>query len=173
MKERANNMVVTTDIPYMQDRLNTKRLRKVKNTPRTEYNCGGYALDTFSWYHPYSRQDGTLDNIIEAFEEDYDKVLDYTVKYMLEDFKGKLRVIANLNELQDNEEAVAYRIEMNNFIADFHYVRRKRNGSWYGKLGGCPTIHRYTEEQVFDCESEAWLNGRYNSEMILFALIVK
>jgi hypothetical protein len=157
----------------MQDRLNTKRLRKVKKTPRTEFNCGGCALDTFSWYQPFSRKDGTLDNIIEAFEEDYNKVLDYTVKYMLEDFKGKLRIIANLNELQDNEEAVAYRIEMNNFIADFHYIRRKRNGSWYGKLGACPKIHRYTEEQVFDCESEAWRNGRYNSEMILFALIVK
>jgi hypothetical protein len=92
---------------------------------------------------------------------------------MLKDFKGKLRVIENLNELLSNEEAVAYRIEMCGVGADFHYVRRKRNGSWYGKLGSCPTIHRYTEEQVFDCESEAWYYGRYDSEMILFALIVK
>jgi hypothetical protein len=166
-------MVVTTDIPYMRDRLNTKRLRELNNTPRSEYNCGGYALDTFSWYHPFSRKDRTLDNVIEAFGEDYDKVLDYTVNYMLKDFKGKLRVIENLNELLSNEEAVAYRIEMCGVGADFHYVRRKRNGSWYGKLGACPTIHRYTEEQVFDCESEAWYYGRYDSEMILFALIVK
>lgn len=165
-------MVVTTDIPYMHDRLNSKRLREMKNTPRTEFNCGGYALDTFSWYQPFSRNDGMLDNVIERFD-DFEDALNYTVEYMLKEFKGKLRLINNLNELQENEEAVAYRIEEDTWGADFHYVRRKRNGSWYGKLGACPIIHRYTEEEVFDYESEAWCFGRYNSEMILFALIVK
>jgi hypothetical protein len=164
-------MVVTTDIPYMQDRLNTKRMREMKNTPRTEYNCGGYALDTFSWYCPFSRKDWTIGNLLERFDGDYTAVLQYTVDYMLKEFKGKLRLIQSLAELQEGEEAVGYRIVTSCW--DFHYVRRKQNGSWYGKMGACPKIYRYTEEQVFDYESEAWRNGRYDSEMILFALIVK
>lgn len=164
-------MVVTTDIPYMQDRLNIKRLRNIENTSRREFNCGGYALDTFSWYCPFSRNDWNLENLLRLFDGDYMAVLQYTVDYMLKEFKGKLRVIQSLAELQKGEEAIGYRIETSCW--DFHYVRRKQNGSWYGKMGGCPEIHRYTEEEVFDCESDAWQNGRYDSEMILFALIVK
>ena len=165
-------MVITTNIPNMRDRLNTKRLRKLKNTPRKEFNCGGYALDTFSWYCPLSRSDWDLNNLYERFDGDWMAVLQYTVDYMLNDFNGKLRVIQNLDELQEGEEAVAYRIEQDEDWADFHYVRRKRNGVWYGKMGRCPMIFRYTEEQVFDYKSDAWQNGRYDSNMILFALIV-
>jgi len=164
-------MVVTTDIPNMRDRLNKKKFRNLDNTPRSEYNCGGYALDTFSWYHPFPRKYHNLWAIIDLYEGDYSAVLHYTVNHMLKEFRGKLRVIQNLADLQENEEAVAYRIETDGY--DFHYVRRKQNGSWYGKKGWTHPIYRYTEEEVFDCESDAWSEGRYNSEMILFALIVK
>lgn len=158
-------------IPYRFDRLNKRNKRSLSNTYTRAYNCGGFALKTFSWYCPFDKGDGDLDGLYDRFNEDYMAVLQYTVDYMLNDFKGKLRVIQNLAELQENEEAVAYRIETNCW--DFHYIRRKKNGNWYGKRGCLPEIRRYTEEEVFDCESDAWSNGRYDSEMILFALIVK
>ena len=158
-------------IPYRLDRLNRRNKRCLSNTMKNAFNCGGFALKTFSWYCPFGISDGDLSDLYDRFNKDYMAVLQYTVNYMLNDFKGKLRVIQDLAELQENEEAVAYRIKTNCW--DFHYVRRKKNGKWYGKIGYLPKIHRYTEEQVFDCESDAWGNGRYDSEMILFALIVK
>ena len=164
-------MVVTTSIPNAKDKLNKKQKRNLDNTGKYEYNCGGYALDTFSWYRPYGRKDGGIECLLEKFNDDAEAVLEYTTQYMLKEFKKKLRVIKNLTELKENEEAVAYRIETEGY--DFHFVRRKRNGSWYGKRGSCPTIYRYTEAEVFDFSSAAWGDGRYDSQMILFALITK
>ena len=164
-------MVVTTSIPNAKDKLNKKQKRNLNNTERCEYNCGGYALDTFSWYHPYRQKDGDISDLLDKFQDDANAVLEYTTQYMLKEFKKKLRVITTLSELKENEEAVAYRIETEGY--DFHFVRRKRNGSWYGKTGSCPTIYRYTEAEVFDFSSAAWGDGRYDSQMILFALITE
>ena len=158
-------------IPYRFDRLNKLNKRSLSNTYARAFNCGGFALKTFSWYCPFRKGDRDLENLYDRFNGDYLAVLQYTVDYMLKDFKGKLRVIQDLAELQEGEEAVAYRIETDCW--DFHYIRRKKNGKWYGKIGWLPEIRRYTEEEAFDYKSGAWGNGRYNSEMILFALIVK
>lgn len=158
-------------IPYRIDRLNKRNKRGLSNTYMRAYNCGGFALKTFSWYCPMGRNDRDLITLLDRFDSDYMAVLQYTVDYMLNDFKGKLRVIQSLDELQKNEEAVAYRIATNGY--DFHYVRRKKNGSWYGKMGCCMSINRYTEEQVFDFESEAWSNGKYDSEMIFICVNCK
>ena len=38
----------------MSDFLNSNKLRNEENTLESSYNCGGYALRTFSWYLPYS-----------------------------------------------------------------------------------------------------------------------
>lgn len=158
-------------IPYPYDRLNTKGRRNIENTHREAFNCGGFALHTYSWYCPFSRTDNDLEKLYNRFNGDYQAVLDYTVKYMLKDFRGRLRIISALEELQENEQAVAYRIETNCW--DFHYLRRITDDVWCGKLGRIPDINFYTKEEVFNFESKAWHNGRYDSEMILFALIVK
>lgn len=157
-------------IPYPYDRLNKKNKRNMSNTHKEGFNCGGYALGTYSWYCPFGRHDGDLSGLFDRFDGDYVAVLQYTVDYMLQDFGNKLRVIQSLDELQEGEEAVAYRIETDCY--DFHYLRRKSNGKWYGKMGRIPIIYKYTEIEVFDHNSDAWQNGRYDSEMILFALIV-
>lgn len=166
-------MVVRTSykIDYPYDRLNKKGKRTIYNTPRGAFNCGGYALNTISWYCPYSRCDVDFPSLYMRLKGDYRAVLEYTVEYMLNEFNKRLRVIQSLDELQEGEEVIGYRIATNGF--DFHYIRRKSNGSWYGKRGACPWIEQYTTEQAFDSDSAAWGYGNYNSEMILFAIIVE
>ena len=36
-----------------EDYFNEKQTRNEENTEKKDYNCGGYALKTFSWYLPY------------------------------------------------------------------------------------------------------------------------
>ena len=36
-----------------KDFFNENQTRNEQNTNQSEYNCGGYALKTFSWYTPY------------------------------------------------------------------------------------------------------------------------
>ena len=38
--------------PRLSDPFNTLGLRNINNTIKRYYNCGGYALGTFSWYWP-------------------------------------------------------------------------------------------------------------------------
>lgn len=163
-------MVRTTNIPHMNsDRLNRTNKRNIRNTPRGGFNCAGYALRTFSWYCPFGQYDGDLDSILfQRFEGNAEETLNYTVQYMLNDFPLVLRLISDLSEAQADEEIVAYRIAMDGW--DFHFLRRCRDGKWRGKMGGTYGIHTYTQEQVFDTESEAWREGIYNSRMVLFAL---
>ena len=42
------------------DPLNNQKTRNIKNSNRYNYNCGGYALETFSWYCPHTKQDDRL-----------------------------------------------------------------------------------------------------------------
>ena len=43
---------------YLQDDpFNKNNKRNVRNTERNTYNCGGYALGTFSWYCPHDEND--------------------------------------------------------------------------------------------------------------------
>ena len=39
------------------DPFNKNNNRNLRNTPRRHFNCGGYALGTFSWYCPHSPED--------------------------------------------------------------------------------------------------------------------
>ena len=126
--------------------------RNIRNTEKSSYNCGGYALESFSWYlprhnnMPTHRTDGvTLESCIEA---------------MLEDFPN-LRVIQSLNELKDNEYAIAFR--MSDY--DFHYVKRASNGHWYHKMGSNYYIRTMTQKVVF---SKSWGYG-YDGEIVLMA----
>lgn len=43
--------------PIPTDPFNFLRNRNVRNTEKITYNCGGYALGTFSWYCPHRRED--------------------------------------------------------------------------------------------------------------------
>ena len=89
----------------MSDFLNSNKLRNEENTLESSYNCGGYALRTFSWYLPYSTsfvdsEQDTNDMLAEqllfdgfSIKEIYQIILNKNVNFMLQDFSENLRVI--------------------------------------------------------------------------------
>lgn len=156
--------------PVPTDPFNFLRNRNVRNTEKRTYNCGGYALGTFSWYCPHRREDDFTpfgayyaDTASEA-----ESITQHSVQVMLEDFRGKLRVISDVAEANmRNEIVIAFRISTKS--GDFHYVRRGCNGGWYHKMGARPYIDKMDAVEVF---SDYWLCGciRYDGPLVLFAL---
>ena len=156
--------------PIPTDPFNFIRNRNVRNTAKGTYNCGGYALGTFSWYCPHRTEDDStpFGTYYAKTPEEAELITQHSVQVMLEDFGGKLRVISEVAEANLKTEAViAFRISTE--YGDFHYARRGCNGSWYHKRGACPYIDRMDAVEVF---SDYWLCGpvRYDGPLVLFAL---
>ena len=149
--------------------LNLNKTRNVRNTDIDDYNCGGYALGTFSWYRPsdniyFDFGSRHLESIINGIEN----ATKECVEYMLNDFKGKLRVIKTTKELKENEYAIAFRISGNRYN-DFHYAKRGDNGVWYHKMGHTK-IRKIKKEKVF---AKTWDFGEieYCGNLVLFAKV--
>lgn len=117
-----------------EDFLNSYKTRNEKNTAEIEYNCGGYALKTFSWFYPYDTGGeyceilnmpenktlyGRTDYIIYLLEQGYKKdeiqniLLKNDKKFMLSLFHDSLRELESPRETLDDEELIAYRICLN------------------------------------------------------------
>lgn len=174
-----------------KDYLNNERKRNADNTPSFEYNCGGYALQTFSWYKPYEFD--SYDYIYELLAQGYseeeitERILEVSRDNMEWDFGDKIRFIRTdyfsrentqeelLNQLEENEELIAFRIGLeiddcdydNPVIVDydFHY-RVYRNGSWSEKMGN---------ESITPCDfEEDYWDGFciYDSPIYYFAMKV-
>lgn len=145
---------------------NENRIRNIQNTYIRIYNCGGYALNTFSWYCPHhsGRKYGS------TTEQGMLNTTDNAVKFMLNDFKD-LRVITDLKELQSNEYAIAFRIGGIGGEEDFHFMKRGKNGKWYHKPGGLG-IQFIKKEEVFADKwvSKTWAGTcTYCGKLVLFA----
>lgn len=147
-----------------KDQFNKKNCRNRENTCDREYNCGGWALNTFSWYRPtqsvfFSRW-GTDDKTPLA----QTKMMDITIQSvvcMIQEFQD-LRVITHLKELKEDEYAIAFRI--GSLVNDFHYCKRSKNGHWTHKMGG-GSIRPIAKKEVF---AENWF-GEYCGHLVLFA----
>ena len=144
---------------YITDPYN-KEGRNSKNTPLCNYNCGGYALNTYNWFCPNRDSDCYYSLTLE-------ERVDYAVKYMIKFFgKEKIRVISSVKEITSVEYAVAFRVGKN----DFHYMKRGKNGVWYHKPGS-NTIRRATKEEVF---ADEWTSPCgwtiYDSKLVLLAV---
>lgn len=147
---------------FGNDKLNKKGNRDLNNTNRIGFNCGGYALETFNWYLPYDEEEQGREMFGIFADMPEEEVLEITVNAMLKEFRGRLRVIQKVEELKDDEYAIAYRVGER----DFHYCKRNSRGVWFHKRGQTPKIERMTTEQVF---SRSWGKGRYTSEVVLLA----
>ena len=135
----------------LPDNYNVLKKRNIRNTKKIDYNCGGYALESFSWYLPRHNNVSTgRSTTIEG-----------CVKAMMEDFPN-LRVITSVDDLRENEYAVAFRLSRR----DFHYIKRASNGHWYHKMGAEDCIRTMKKEVIF---SESWGNG-YKGEIALLAV---
>lgn len=142
---------------YQRDGLNCKKERNIKNAIKYEYNCGGYALDTFSWYCPYAENVDLFDEL-----EDYDSALELFTNQMLQDFPD-MRVINNLDEKNKDEYYVAFRVGED----DFHFIKGYSKYMWFSKMGSSARIERMTLSEVFDKPWGSW--GQYDSKIVLFA----
>ena len=145
------------------DGFNKNKGRNVGNTNRHAFNCGGYALGTFSWYCPYTEEEDGENGFGWGWDsyEEVVEVTEHCTEQMLKDFSD-LRVINSLSELNKTEYAIAFRVSSD---GDFHYVKRGFNGQWYHKRGSCPSIETMTAREVF---RTAWCL-KYNGPIVLFA----
>lgn len=155
----------------LKDKYNKSKRRNRNNTSQWEYNCGGFALGTFSWYCPakhetYGHKDEFYGSDWEPFNAKQSYYATYScIRAMLKDFDD-LRLIKSVKELQKDEYAIAFRISET--CDDFHYCRRTSNGNWYHKMGN-GIIRRTTKEQVF---SDIWdfdTGDTYSGQLVLFA----
>lgn len=153
------------------DPFNKNNNRNLRNTPRKHFNCGGYALGTFSWYCPHNPED---EQIIGLFSRGYDYSFDtqeeawiktmYAVSKMILDFEGKLRMIKSLEHLdKKTERVVAFRLSSN---GDFHYIKKAENGQWHHKRGASAPIHRMSQDNVLN---SVWC-GFYDGPVVLLAI---
>lgn len=149
------------EIPYgLVDELNFNGFRNIHNTRKSYYNCGGYALGTYSWYCP---NDDGFDSPMYDDSYTMEERTQFAVDYMLNDFCD-LRVIKTLEEITENEYAIAFRIAKD----DFHYMVKKGN-QWYSKAGGSYKIDRVPQEIVL---GKVWFTDygvTYNGPLVLFA----
>lgn len=144
------------------DLFNFQRKRNIKNTCKALYNCAGYALGTFSWYCPNEEDEwywGFMEDLSDA--EMFAKTFE-TVNFMLKDFKGRLRLIKSVDEIQENEYAIAYRVSSD---GDFHFMKKMANG-WHHKQGGSKNILVESEDYVLN---GIWCD-RYDGPIALMAM---
>ena len=148
---------------YEYDEFNTEK-RSLSNTERGEYNCGGFALGLYNWYLPYPQEmRDELSSFFGGWTKSYRKTIYIMVNYMVNTLP--VRVIKSLKYLdEETEYCVAFRLSQ----ADFHYVKRYKEGVWYHKRGGSHHIARMEEKEVFS--KKGWINGMYNSNIVLLAV---
>lgn len=138
----------------------TERKSHIKNCNRDDYNCGGFALDTFTWFRPLPC--GYPYSFVCA-EENHLKI-EECAEAMLRRFPD-MRRIAHPSQIHDDEYAIAFRITRDWRDDDFHFLRQGKNGVWYDKRGNSEYINRFPKEKLF---ARAWY-GKYKGEIAFFA----
>lgn len=137
----------------MEDYFNHLKLRNINNTALMNYNCGGYAFETYSWYNPgnTTEYEYILDDYIFQLIEETDDLdiiesllFSFCVKNILKDFPDYKRISYDeYLKLPKEEKVIAFRtfIDIYNldkfdedFDYDFHFKVRN-NGIWTHKLG--------------------------------------
>ena len=149
--------------PVLGDPFNTLGLRNVSNTTKRYYNCGGYALGTFSWYWP-GRTESEHDEIMEYAEaEDWDNALELATEAIINELSGWSVVPFNL-VMERKYSPKEYEVVAMRFCnCDFHFWKLGRNWNWYDKMGSAGWIDRHAFEDV----RRVWCR-RYNSPIVCF-----
>ena len=144
------------------DDFNLDHERNVRNTPIYDYNCMGYALDTYSWLFAYLK-DGETDPFNYGVDKsEQEEVLKSCAEYLLDNFPLVPITREEAYNARGKKEVVAFRIAE----YDFHFMVRRKNGSWYHKMGST-SICRINKEVVF---AVVWKSNHdiYDSEILFF-----
>lgn len=135
------------------------RANNVFNTNKESFNCGGFALGTYTWvlvdgYVDYFDYD-SRDEVNEALERETELSIENILS-----IRPKTRVIYEEDELKENEFLVYFRLSSD---GDFHFVKRMHNGELWHKMGWL-NIERF-DEDIYD----DWC-GRYDGPIVMLAL---
>ena len=143
------------------DPLNVEGNRNVGNTNKYSYNCGGYALECFSWYCPRP-ENAEFDTYFgfDTIEEALNKT-ELCVRVMLSDFPT-MRRVQSLDEVGPDEYAILFRLASD---GDFQYLKRDKKNHWHHKMGNCPVIDTIKKRDIF----KKWCHGRYDGPIVIFA----
>lgn len=154
-------MIRNWEDKFFVDIYNINGKRTNRNVENWQFNCGGYALETYSWICPYDTEEDS-DRLFDDWYSDMssDEKLEETVEWMLERVPD-LRRVNGVEDLEDDEYLIAYKCGR----SDFHYCKRLPNGQWWHKMGSSRT-RRIAEHKVY---SDTWLGGKYDSETAFFA----
>lgn len=139
-----------------EDYLNKLKKRNENNTKSVSYNCGGYALRTYSWYLPYEDED-ELNQEVASYNYDEDELAeeltDHCVERILEDFDGAVTIAFSDTSYDPAQyELIAFRVSVDecNFYEcedwDFHF-KVLRDGRWMEKNGS---------ESIHECDEDDW-----------------
>lgn len=145
------------------DDFNLDHKRNVNNTPVRDYNCMGYALDTYSWLIAYLEDEETNAFDYGVDKEEQEKVLMSCAKYLLNNFSLVPITREQAYNACGRKQIIAFRIAE----YDFHFMVRRKNGSWYHKMGS-QNIRRIDKGRVF---ADVWRNDSgdvYDSEILFF-----
>ena len=158
------------------DGLNVNHERNIRNTNKRTYNCGGYALGTYSWYCPYRDELEDYFSLFSSLETEielddlcviYERIGEISLRTMLSDFAHRnIHEIKDVRERKENEIVVAFRFS----LFDFHFMKLGANNQWYSKRGGCEEIETIPADVVFN--EDGWRFGfeNYDSHLMLLAL---
>ena len=133
------------------------------NTSIYDYNCIGYALDAYSWLIAYLEDEETDVFNYGVEKKDQEKVLMSCAKYLLNNFPLVPITREQAYNACGRKQIIAFRIAK----YDFHFMVRRKNGSWYHKMGS-QDIHRIDKDKVF---ADVWKNDCgdvYDSEILFF-----
>ena len=145
------------------DPLNMLGSRNIRNTDKADYNCGGYALGTFSQYLPSRTREEYTDIMGHADIGDMDIALTLASEAIVNELPGwstvPFALVMERKYSPKDYEIVAMRF----CYYDFHFWKLGRNWNWYDKMGGCRQIDRH----AFNDVRYKW-NGRYDSPVVCF-----
>lgn len=145
------------------DEFNLDRKRNVRNTSIRNYNCMGYALDTYSWLIAYLEDEETDPFPDGVEEEEQEEVLISCAKYLLNNFPLVPITREQAYNTRGRKQIIAFRIAK----YDFHFMARRKNGKWYHKMGSTH-IRPISKDSVF---APIWTNSSgdiYDSEILFF-----
>ena len=145
------------------DPLNKRGSRNIRNTDKADYNCGGYALGTFSWYLPSRTRKEYTDIMGHADIGDMDTALTLASEAIVNELPGwsivPFTLVMERKYSPKDYEVVAMRF----CYYDFHFWKLGRNWNWYDKMGCCGRINRH----AFNAVRNVW-NDRYDSPVVCF-----
>ena len=145
------------------DDFNLDHKRNVRNTNFRDYNCMGYALDTYSWLYAYLEDEETDPFNYGVDKKEQEEVLKSCEKYLLNNFSLVPITREQAYNTRGRKQIIAFRIAK----YDFHFMVRRKNGQWYHKMGSTP-IRPISKDNVF---APKWTNRGgdvYDSEILFF-----